>query len=173
VADNAVWNIRPMPGDHPDAIQFLTAGSKAPATDIRVTGNVVFRGEGQATQGIFLRDQVGTLPFERVTIADNLIVGTGYNGILVMGAKDLAITGNELVSNPGGTNNTWLRVERGEGVTASRNRAQLISFDASTNVKESGNRLTEPVSDKGLAALRAWAAAHPDRAPVIAQMLGR
>jgi hypothetical protein len=173
VTDNTVWNIRPMPGDHPDAIQFLTAGSKAPATDILVARNVVFRGEGAATQGIFFRDQVGTLPFERVTITDNLIVGTGYNGILVMGAKDLAVTGNELISNPGSTNNTWLRVETAQGVTASRNRAQLISFDQSTKVKESGNRLTSPVSDRGLAALRDWAATHPERAAAIADMLAR
>ena len=173
VTDNTVWNIRPMPGDHPDAIQFLTAGSKAPATDILVARNVVFRGDGSATQGIFFRDQVGTLPFERVTIADNLVVGTGYNGILVMGAKDLAITGNELVSNPGSANNTWLRVETAQGVTASRNRAQLISFVTSTGVKEKSNKLTSPVSDRGLAALHGWAATHPHRAPAIADMLAR
>lgn len=100
-----------------------------------------------------------------MTISDNLVVGTGYNGILVMGAKDLSITGNELVSNPGSTNNTWLRVETADGVTARNNRAQLISFVQSLKVVQEGNVQTSPVTDGGLAALRAWAAAHLEMAP--------
>jgi hypothetical protein len=171
VANNAVWNINPKPGDHPDAIQFLTAGGTATASDVLVTHNVVYRGTGAATQGIFLRDQVGTLPFERVSIVDNLIVGTGYNGILVMGAKDIVITDNTLISNPGSTNNTWLRVETADGITARKNRAQLISFDKSQRVVESGNTQTGTVSDGGASALQKWASAHPEMAPVIAHMV--
>ena len=170
ITGNAVWNIRPVTGDHPDAIQFLTAGSTAPATDIVISRNVVFRGSGKATQGIFLRDQVGSLPYERVTIGDNLIVGTGYNGILVMGAKDLTITDNRLISNPGDVNNTWMRVETAEGVKASGNTAQMISFVSSSRVVERANRQSKPVADGGAAALRAWAAAHPEMAPAIAEM---
>jgi nitrous oxidase accessory protein NosD len=171
ITDNAVWNIRPKAGDHPDAIQFLTAGATATASDILVARNVVYRGSGEATQGIFLRDQVGSLPFERVTIRENLVVGTGYNGILVMGAKDIAIVGNILISNPGSTNNTWLRVETADGVTARRNRAQLISFDKSSRIVQAGNVETGTVSDGGVAALRTWANAHPDMASTIARML--
>jgi hypothetical protein len=171
VTENAVWNIKPVAGDHPDAIQFLTAGTKTPSTDIVISGNVIYRGKGSATQGIFLRDQVGTLPYEGVTIAENLIVGTGYSGILVMGAKTLSVTGNELVSNPGSTNNTWILVQAAEGVTLSHNRAEQISVDTSTKVTQKANKLTDPVTDGGVGALRAWASSHPDMAPKIASLV--
>lgn len=171
ITGNTIWNIKPVEGDHPDAIQFLTAGTTTPSADITIAGNVIYRGSGGGTQGIFLRDQVGTLPYEGVTIAENLIVGTGYNGILVMGAKTLSVTDNELVSNPGSTNDTWILVQAADGVTLSHNRAQKISVGTSTNVTQKANKLTDPVTDGGVGALRAWASSHPDMAHKIASLL--
>jgi hypothetical protein len=171
ITGNAIWNITPVAGDHPDAIQFLTAGTKTPSTQIEISKNVIYRGSGSATQGIFLRDQVGTLPYEGVSITENLIVGTGYSGILVMGAKTLSVAANELVSNPGSTNNTWILVQAAQGVTLSHNRAQKISVDTSTNITQTANKLTEPVTDGGVGALRAWTASHPDMARKMASLV--
>jgi nitrous oxidase accessory protein NosD len=171
ITGNAIWNIMPVTGDHADAIQFLTAGTTTASSDIAISRNLIYRGKGGAAQGIFLRDQVGTLPYQGVIIAENLIVGTGYNGILVMGAKTLAVTDNELVSNPGSTNDTWILVQAADGVTLNHNRAEKISVDTSTNVTQKANKLTEPVGDGGVGALRAWASSHPDKAHDVALLI--
>jgi len=173
VTDNAVWTLKSVPGDHADAIQFLTAGTTTPSRDITIARNLVYRGEGKATQGIFLRDQIGTLPYQDVTIADNLIVGTGYNGILVMGATHLSVTGNELISNPGSTNNTWIHLQATEDVQVEHNRAQMIGIDTSTKVAQKANQLIQPVKDGGRAALSAWAAVHPVMAPAIGLLIAK
>lgn len=171
VANNMFSSFHVAAGDHADAIQFLTAGTTTASSDIAISRNLIYRGKGGAAQGIFLRDQVGTLPYQGVIIAENLIVGTGYNGILVMGAKTLAVTDNELVSNPGSTNDTWILVQAADGVTLNHNRAEKISVDTSTNVTQKANKLTEPVGDGGVGALRAWASSHPDKAHDVALLI--
>ena len=158
VTGNTISDIRPLNGDHPDAIQFFTRGTTVAAHDIVVSDNIIQRGDGEPTQGIFFRDQVGTLPYERVVIANNLIVGTGYGGILVMGAKDLEITGNELVSNPGKGNITWILVQNAERVRSMDNKAVSISYDKVTGLSQNGDVIVPPVRDLGLAATRAWTA---------------
>lgn len=163
VVGNFLTNFVPVAGDHPDAIQFWTSGTKTASTDILISGNVVVRGEGEYVQGIFLRDQTGSLPYERVTIENNLIVGTGYNGIRIQGAKDLTLTNNELVSFAG-DNNTFLLIQGGDGVVAKGNRATSISFDKSINVVKDGNVVTNAVKDAGAAAMRNWLEDHPSSA---------
>uniref|UniRef100_UPI0025F8379A right-handed parallel beta-helix repeat-containing protein n=1 Tax=Phenylobacterium sp. TaxID=1871053 RepID=UPI0025F8379A len=107
IAGNTFRNFTPNAGDHPDAIQFWTSGTITASHDITISGNVITRGTGEYTQGIFLRDQIGTLHYEKVTISDNLIVGTGYSGIRVQGANGITISKNELVSFDG-DNKTYM-----------------------------------------------------------------
>ncbi|WP_293904492.1 right-handed parallel beta-helix repeat-containing protein, partial [Phenylobacterium sp.] len=107
ITGNTFRNFTPTAGDHPDAIQFWTSGTTTASHDINISGNVIARGTGEYTQGIFLRDQVGTLHYEKVTISDNLIVGTGYSGIRVQGANGITISKNELVSFDG-DNKTYM-----------------------------------------------------------------
>lgn len=163
VVDNILRDFYPVGGDHPDAIQFWTSGTKSASHDILISGNVILRGDGQGTQGIFLRDQLGTLPYERVTISDNLVVGTGYNAIRVQGAKDLTLTANELVTFKDDYK-SFLLIQGADGVVAQNNRAVSISFGDSVNVSESGNVTTGFVKDLGLAAIKKWLEAHPTRA---------
>lgn len=160
---NVLWNFLPAQKDHPDAIQFWTSRTVTPSREIRITGNVVHRGIGAYTQGIFLRDQLGTLPYEQVTITENLIVGTGYNGLRITGAVDLTVADNELVTFAG-DNNTFFLVKKADRFIARNNRATAISIDESTNVVQQGNKVTKPVKDKGRAAMSKWAARHPDLA---------
>lgn len=158
---NVMWNFLPIAKDHPDAIQFWTSRTTTPSQDIKIASNVVHRGVGAYTQGIFLRDQLGTLPYERVTITDNLVIGTGYNGLRITGAVDLTIDDNELVTFAG-DNNTFFLVKKADRFTARNNRATAISIDESTNVVQQGNKVTKPVKDKGRAALTQWISRHPD-----------
>lgn len=167
VTGNTISDIRPAAGDHPDAIQFFTTGTKAAAHDIVVSNNVILRGDGDATQGIFFRDQTGAMPFHHVAIDNNLIVGTGYGGIYVMGASDLEISGNKLVSNPGATNNTFFLVQGADGVVATNNQAQSISFDKVTHLTQQGNVTTPVVTDGGVADILAWTRIHPEAAAML------
>lgn len=163
VTGNTLRDFKPVGKDHPDAIQFWTSGTKTPSHDILISSNIILRGDGEYTQGIFLRDQIGTLPYERVTISDNLIVGTGYNGIRIQGATDLKLTGNELVSFEG-DNKTYLLVQAADRVVATGNSATAISFDKSTNVTQDGNVTTKFVNDLGQAAIKKWIEVNPSNA---------
>jgi hypothetical protein len=160
---NTFRDFTPAAGDHPDAIQFWTSGTKTASHDILISGNVILKGDGAYTQGIFLRDQIGTLPYERVIISNNLIVGTGYNGIRIQGATDLTLTGNELVTFAG-DNKTWILIQGADRVFAAENKATAISFDKSTNVSQDGNVVTTAVDDHGVAAVEHWLDAHPTSA---------
>jgi uncharacterized coiled-coil protein SlyX len=164
ILDNRLRNFFPLGTDHPDAIQFFTSGTTTPSTDIEIARNLIEIGEGKGTQGIFLRDQVGTLPYERVTIRDNLILGTGWSAIRTQGVKALTLTGNELVTYVGGLN-TYILIQGGNGVVAERNRAVQISFGDSVNVTQADNVITKPVADLGLAVKTAWLGAEPAPAP--------
>lgn len=160
ISGNSFRDFRPQGGDHPDCIQFWTTANKTPSTDILITGNLIERGDGAYTQGIFLRDQLGTLPFERVTISDNLINGTGYSGIRVNGVRGLVMHLNELVSWAG-ENRTFLLIQAGDDIASYANKGAQMGYDKSTNVRERGNALTSVVADKGAAAVAAWRARHP------------
>jgi Ca2+-binding RTX toxin-like protein len=157
LTSNTFSTFKPNATDHPDAIQFWTSGTTTASHDILISGNVILKGDGADTQGIFLRDQIGTLPYERVTISNNLIVGTGYNGIRIQGATDLTLTGNELISFAG-ENKTWILVQGADRVVATNNQATAISFDTSTHVTQSGNVINAFVTDKGAAAIQQWTA---------------
>ncbi|PZQ63828.1 MAG: hypothetical protein DI570_07710 [Phenylobacterium zucineum] len=170
IRGNIFRDFDPAQGDHPDAIQFWTSRSNAPSTDILIAGNIILKGDGDHTQGIFLRDQIGTLPYERVTITDNLLIGTGYNGIRIQGAKDITITNNNLVTFDGGLK-TFMLVQGAEGVNASGNSAAYVAFEQSSNVTQTDNQSAGPVKDEGEAAIRQWFEAHPAEGAQLRGML--
>ncbi len=167
ISRNTISDIEPIKGEHPDAIQFFTTNTKAAAKDIVVEENVILRGDGGATQGIFFRDQVGTLPYENVTISKNLIIGTGPGGIYVVGAKDLKILDNNLVSTPGNAGRTNLRVENAENVETRNNEAVSIFHEKVTGLLQSGNEISAAVDDMGQAALRQWQSLPLDDTPAL------
>jgi parallel beta-helix repeat protein len=171
VTGNLIHDVEPTAGVHPDAIQFFTTGTKTASHDIVVADNVIEKGAGDGTQGIFFRDQVGTLPFQNVHIDNNLVVGTGYGGIYVLGAQGLELSGNELISNLGKTNNTFFLIQNADNVTATNNQAQTISFDAVTHLTQSGDLVNQAVTDNGQAAMQAWAVSHPGSAGLLAPFL--
>lgn len=83
IKGNVFTDFYPYTNDHPDAIQLWTTNTSASAYNITIEANVVFRGDGNPTQGIFLRDVGGSRPFQNVVIANNAIVGGIYNGIAI------------------------------------------------------------------------------------------
>lgn len=153
IVGNEFSSFFPVDGDHPDAIQFLTSGTSQPSRDVLIANNVAMRGAGKGVQGVFMRDETKRLPYENVRIQNNLLVGTGYNGIAVAGGKNIEITGNELLSYEGKTNLNWVLVKRAEGVVVSDNRAAKFGYDGVSGLKESRNKVNQPIRDGEAAGL--------------------
>jgi hypothetical protein len=146
VLRNSFTDFYPVALDHPDAIQLLTNGTKAPAHDILIADNVIVRGHGAGFQGIFLRDQVGGLPFTNVIIRGNFLYGTGFNGIAVLGGRNLEISRNTLVSLAGPANLNWILTQDSEQVVSRDNEALKFGYDKTSHVTESGNRTNAAVA---------------------------
>jgi hypothetical protein len=140
IANNTFTNFYPhtKPEDHPDAIQFWTTGETTSAHDITITGNTFTRGSGEVVQGIFLRDEVGSLPYYNVTISGNTISGALYRGISVTHAINLSITDNVV---QGYTDmQSWISVGDTTNATLTNNSATMYMYEGTnTNLIQSGN----------------------------------
>jgi hypothetical protein len=149
-------------GDHPDAIQFWTLGTTKASTDIVISNNQVFQGQGAGTQGIFLTDQVGSLPYANVRIENNLLyVEDGYNGIMIGNGRQITISGNSVLSPPGDRETYWIRLDRVEGAVLRGNIADTLVNPNSRAVEIDGNIFLDkrPGYASRLRDLRARAAA--------------
>lgn len=161
ITDNEMSDFYPAGGAHPDGIQFMTTGTKTASSDILIARNSIQRGAGAAAQGIFLGDEVGTLPFRRVKILDNLLIGTGYQGIAVGHGEEVEIARNELLSLEGKTNKTWILARNVAGLKITDNAAIAITVEpTSTAVENSGNELNQPLvaGKAGAEQFAAWSA---------------
>jgi hypothetical protein len=125
--------------DHPDCIQFWTARTKQAAHDITIVNNTYERGDGTPTQGVFMRDDGGSLPYQRVTVSGNIIKGASYNGLTVFGAVDAKISGNivcQYRDQP-----SWIVVRQVDGAQVDDNSSSRIAYVKSTRIKDSRNRV--------------------------------
>lgn len=117
---NQIANSDAHPAGHPDGIQQWTTNVRAAQHDILIEDNLVRRGNGGAAQGIFINDEAG-LPYSKLVIRNNLVVGGLYNGISAMGVSSGAVTGNMVIPAP--DQESWVRVERADNVMIADNRA--------------------------------------------------
>ncbi len=127
--------------DHADAIQFWTNGTKQASTDVVISNNVVMPGTGKGSQGIFIQDEIGGIPYERITIKNNLLLDKGeyWNGITVRGGKDITIEGNTSISPTTDTNVFWIRLDNVVGAKLTANLADQLIQSGSSNLALSGN----------------------------------
>jgi Ca2+-binding RTX toxin-like protein len=159
VSNNYFTNFYPKEGDHPDAIQFWTTHTTTSATNIVVTGNVFVRGEGEAIQGIFFRDQVGDLPYKNVLIADNLVIGGVINGIKVNGADGLTISNNIVGSLP--DQNSAIGLEFVTNVHLKNNVSSFYSIDETvSNITDVGGSVIGILTDGGQGLVDTYFSAH-------------
>ena len=155
IAYNSFRDFYPAPGDHPDGIQFWTTNTTQAVRNIVVTGNEIVRGDGAYVQGIFFRDEVTTLPYENVTITNNIVIGGMYNGIMVDGGLNLTISGNTVVGLP--DMNSWIRLQNVTNVWLEDNRSTHYIHSVNVNrLYQSGNETIARATDGGLEALRLW-----------------
>lgn len=155
--NNFFTNFHPNAIDHPDAIQLWTANETTAATDVLISGNVMVRGTtGSAFQGIFIKDEVGTLHYSNVTVTDNVLLGGHYNGMTFDGVNNGLVTGNTVAGFP--DQDSWIRtLNDGAALDVHGNIASgLVTQSDET----SDNKVISSVTDGGLALLNAWAATH-------------
>lgn len=160
ISNNRFTDSYPVEGDHMDAIAFTRIGPTNTTKDVLVSGNVITRGKGRATQGIFFRDSTkGKSFFQDIQIRDNLIIGMGYNGIYINNAENVVVENNTVVAYPGKSNNSWILLLYVRGGRVAGNRAPMIStkMPNNVNVVEKSNKITSPVKDEGRAALAEYA----------------
>jgi hypothetical protein len=176
VTGNYVHDLYIVEGDHPDAFQFWTTSATDPMVNVRVTGNLIWRGtrpDAAHLQGIFFNTDMA--PFRTVTIHDNLIVGPGFNALTVMSApgsppvadrpaaSDVTITGNAIYTFPG--DGAYIRVEHVTVGTVTGNLAGEILADVgNAALTVQAPTISPPVTDGGAAVIAAWLASHPEMA---------
>ena len=134
--------------NHNDYIQFWTANTTAPSTDIVIRGNVILSGDYQP-QAIFMRDDQGDagvtgLRYQRVTIEDNVIYNSNVHAITMIGADGLTIRGNTILEHPAGTAAAAISVTKATGVVVYDNVAPRIEVGATNQVTRlDGNVVTQ------------------------------
>lgn len=160
ITDNQFRDFHPFEWDHPDAIQFWTTEVKQAASDILISGNVIMRGGGAPIQGVFMRDEQGIYPYKNVTITDNLIVGSLWNGIAVGHGENVKVTNNVVAGLT--DQESWITVNGSTGVTVSGNQATRYLYENNKNQVDTGNVTITAPTDGGKALLSAWTASHSD-----------
>jgi Ca2+-binding RTX toxin-like protein len=159
ISQNTFKDFYEVAGDHSDAIQLWTQNTTARVHDITITDNVMLRGAGNAFQGVFMNDEVGTLGFDNVKIADNLMAGTLYNGIHVIHGNNVEVSGNTIDSFI--DVNSSIKVLNSNGVNVHDNAAQSYALLSDTSLAQANNATIGVVTDGGAAAFNAFATAHP------------
>lgn len=141
-------------GDHPDAIQFWTSNTKAAAEDILIQRNVIERGSGSTVQGIFVGDESGgKLPYLRVRILDNVVIGGAWNGVAIGSGSDIEIARNVCLAFP--DEGCRIRVQNVMSGVVSDNQASDFVFMNNGRVTLSRNKKLGAVNDGGAAFMRA------------------
>ena len=89
--------------NHNDYIQFWTAGTNTPSTDIVIRGNLLANTSGTESQAIFMADEAnhGTR-FQNVLIEGNFIENNHVHGVTVNRADGVVIRDNSMPVLPGG-----------------------------------------------------------------------
>jgi Ca2+-binding RTX toxin-like protein len=158
ISGNSFTDFHPAAGDHPDAIQFWTTGTTAAAGNITITDNLITRGDGDAIQGIFFRDQVGGLSYYNVTVANNTVVGESFNGICLEGVISGKVTGNTVVAYDDRA--SWLTVVSSSQLVYTDNTVSkyMVMDGASAIVGSNGNLLAYGLSTSEATDFANWLA---------------
>lgn len=94
ILGNTIHSMYPFtPADHPDAFQYQTNGQTFAGSDIVVSDNIIVRGTGAQTQGIFMGNESG-IPYETVTFERNYVGGHSYQAITCYFCNNLTIRYN-------------------------------------------------------------------------------
>lgn len=161
VAGNVFTDFHPAPKDHPDAIQLWSTPKNGMMTNIHIHDNLVVRGTGYPTQGVFLRDVKNGRPFQNVVIEGNLVMGGLYNGIAINGVQGGRITDNIVLNYPD-RKHSWIRAQNCGDIEMRNNRASRYIF-APVIGTESGNKMDAASPKDEAKRVNQWLDAKPGR----------
>ena len=132
-------------GDHADAIQFFNQNNGNISTgNAVVTNNTFFLGEGDSFQSIFLRNTDPDVRFFNIEISDNIINTNNFHGITIIGARDINVFNNTVLSVPSATTNTTIYIEDTIGdVTVSKNLVSAIDIAGNVSGNISNNVIAQ------------------------------
>jgi len=170
IRENVCYGFRTAPRDHPDCIQLWSTGQTRAASDIVIRDNLVVRGDGDPTQGVFVRDTFLTLPFRNVAIEGNMVVGGQYNGVTLSGATGSRVVGNAVLPYPDFPSNIYVRNVR-DSVVADNVAVKLVQLESANNAV-SRTRTVSPRRDQG-AEIARWLAARPAMTAAAGPLLRR
>lgn len=128
-------------GAHPDGVQVQTSGAEGPAENVEIRGNTMRRGSGAPYQGVFAAIQAGDQRHRNIVVADNIIEGGLYNGIMVASADGVTITGNMV--QPYTDQKSWIRLVDCTGAKLVGNKYARLLLE---NVTGLDRRDTESLS---------------------------
>lgn len=98
IRSNVITNFQHTGTGHPDGIQIYTTNTTTSAHDIVIDGNLITRGGGSAVQGIFMNEELGTMPYKDVSITNNTVTGMLWNGIFLKNAIGSLVEGNTVLA---------------------------------------------------------------------------
>lgn len=161
ITNNYFTDFRPLPADHPDAIQVWNSNTKAVAENIYISDNVIIRGSGGAPQGIFATTQISRLRYRNINIVNNIVIGSLYHAITVNGADDVRIEDNIVITYA--DIGARISVDRATNVSMTNNAAPTFLIGKEVEfANKNGNKKTRLPRDGGLAELRTWLGARTD-----------
>ncbi|HWM83630.1 MAG TPA: Ig-like domain-containing protein [Pseudolabrys sp.] len=140
VAYNNFSDFHPTASDHPDGIQFMSVGTKTASSNVSIHDNVMTFTSANPSQGIFFGDEAG-LGFSNISIQDNYIA-TGYpNGISIINASGLNVSGNTVVASDANVPyKPGIHVIASSSITVNSNVTTILDIDSSKNGTVSGNQ---------------------------------
>ena len=99
--------------DHPAFMEFHTAGTTSPSTNITINDNFLNSGAGQLATSLLVDNEAVRLSgagldmyYRNFTITNNVIYNSQYNGITVGATNGLTIENNTLLQNKASINNS-------------------------------------------------------------------
>ncbi len=171
IAGNVFTDFHPAPKDHPDAIQLWSTPKNGMMANIHIHDNLVVRGTGYPTQGVFLRDVKNGRPFKNVVIEGNMVMGGLFNGIAINGVQGGRITDNIVLNYPD-RKNSWIRAQNCGDIEMRGNRASHYIFPSAVGT-ESGNRIDGASSKEEGKRVNQWLEAKPGRRRVDSMLQAR
>lgn len=161
VIGNKGSDFHPLPGDHPDFIQFWSNQEAGPSTGNRVKDNVFRRGNGAPVQGVFVEDN------KDIEISGNALLGTMFNAISLARTQGALVEDNFIQSYPDMDVKIIARGQSAD-VTVRNNISPHVENYAedgkpNPNFKEQGNRPIKTAKPGDSSAMEAWLAKRPRR----------
>jgi len=171
IIGNYFTKFQNMAGDHSDAIQFHTIAESTPTSGVTIANNVIVSGGASQMQGVFIADEVGTVPYSNIVISGNLIANSNYQGIFVAHAYGVWVAENTVASPAG--ENSWIYVKSGDYVNLQnnvvmQNGSKDILLGDIPNLTQSNNTHQAAFSNGEAALVQAWADGHGEATSLLA-----